>query len=222
MRKTLEPTVEEEYGDEVHPAFGLIGASRVSVSPPGSVLFDSDVKHGHTVIVRIRTAGRRRDNKYDWIHGREELIEVEMSEAQWASLVSSMNSGNGTPCTIRRREDGETTPSIPYAPRLAHSLDETRDAAHEAFDEIKEAMAAYELALLNKAPAAERNEALRTLRARISNAVPNVEYAGQRLVDHTEDVITKARYDVEAFVIAKAKQLGIEPGDVGSYPMLDA
>ena len=62
----------------------------------------------------------------------------------------------------------------------------------------------------SKAPTKERKAALSHLRAEITNAVPNVDFAGKTLIEQTEDVVTKARADVEAYVVAKAHQLGVE------------
>lgn len=53
-RQVVEPTLDER-GDEQHPAWIMVGASRVS-STRGAVLFDSDILHQHYVIVRV--AGR--------------------------------------------------------------------------------------------------------------------------------------------------------------------
>jgi len=76
MRTTQEPTVGER-GEETHPGFGMIGASRVSISPPGTNLFDSDIMHAHTIRIRIHSASRKRDLNHDWIHADKEYIEVE-------------------------------------------------------------------------------------------------------------------------------------------------
>jgi hypothetical protein len=93
-RREVVAQTTDEHGDEQHPAFGMIGASRVSSSPPGATLFDSDIRHQHTVTVRIATATRRRDLNHGWLHRKREFVEVEMSEAQWASFVSSEDDWN--------------------------------------------------------------------------------------------------------------------------------
>src|SRR5437868_8231795 len=129
MREIVEPT-QTERGEQ-HPAFGMIGASRVSHSPPGAVLFDSDVQHQHYVVVRVRTAARRRDLNRDYLYADQQIVEVAMSEAQWASFVSSMNTGDGVPCTLTAR-GLEPVPGMPYAPRLQESMDEVRSAGDEA------------------------------------------------------------------------------------------
>lgn len=218
VRAIQEPTTDQ-YGEEIHPSYGVIGAWNSYISPPGNALFDSDILHQRTVRIRIQPASRKRDLHHDWIHsaGRQ-YIEVELSEAQWASFVSAMNSGDGVPCTVRWL-NGENIPDAPHDPRLAHSLQETKEAADRAFGAIKDAMAAYE-ALDPKAPAAVKREALRTLHYAIENATTNVVFAGKSLVETAENVVQKARADVEAFVVNKARQLGIEASDIGAPLML--
>ena len=185
---------------EENPAFGIIGAYRTSISPPGAALFDSDIRHQHIVVVKIERATRDRDLHRDWVYGGQQLIEIEMSEAQWASFVSSMNT-SGVPCTLRRLQ-GEEIPRVEYSPRLEESMAETRRAADDAFAGVLEALNTYE----------ERPNKgnLRSLRAAIENAGPNVEFAGKMLSEHAENVVTKARADIEAMVTDHATRLGLE------------
>jgi hypothetical protein len=213
QRPITEPTTDE-YGAEVHPAFGMIQASRVSVGGgPGSgaVLFDSDIKHGHTVRVRIHRAIRRRDLSTDWIHPGQELIEVEMSEAQWAGFVSSMNT-SGVPCTLRRTENEVAVPNLDYDPRLAHSMQEVKGAAVKAFGRIREAMQDYEEAVAQKLGAKIIKERQRNLHYAIENSGANMTFAAKQLVEHTENVVQKARSDIEAMVQAEAARLGLTAG----------
>ena len=205
-REIATPTIDE-HEDEVHPAFGMIGASRGSTSRPGATLFDSDIQHAHTVTIRLATGSRKRDLNHDWIHRKEEFVEVEMSEAQWASFVSSMNSGTGVPCTIRRRERDWDIPGLPYEPRLAESMEEVRAAGDKALAEIR---AAFEVAQEKPTKAN-----MRTLQAMIENATPNMEFAARSLSEHAENVVQKSRADLEAMVSAKAQQLGLTAADLG-------
>ncbi len=204
-RETVAPTLDE-HGEEQHPAFALIGASRVSTSRPGSTLFDSDIQHNYTVVVKIATASRGRNLSHDWLHRKKEFVEVEMSEAQWASFVSSMNSGTGVPCTIRRREDDWEVAGVPYEPRLAESLDEVRSAGHRALADIRAAFAVAE-----ERPTKAN---MRHLKAMIDNAPLNMEFSARSLNEHAENVVQRARADLEAMVAAKAHQLGVSPADL--------
>lgn len=203
-REYVEPTLDE-HDHERHPAWTTIGASRIS-NGGGVHLFDSDVLHQHTVRIAVRAATRKRDPHNDRIRGGTELVEVELSEAQWASFVSAMNSGTGVPCTLRYTKEHGYAPDFPHQPRLAQTIAETHRAARDAYEDIQEAFTALESATT----AREKREAMSTLRARINNAVPNVDFAGKQLIEHAEDVVMKAKADVEAFVTMKARQLGID------------
>lgn len=208
-REPLPPTADED-GRETHPAWAMIGAARVQSGSPGAALFDSDIRHQHTVIVRLSTASRRRTLNSDHLMAEKEFIEVEMSEAQWASFVSSMNSG-GVPCTVRRREDDYMVPGVIFESRIQESMKETRGAADQAFQAVREAFEAYD---------EKRNAAnLRTLKYAIANAPANVEFAGKSLNEHAENVVQKARADIEAMVTSRARQLGIEPGELGALEL---
>lgn len=213
MREIQAPGPSPRGRDyDTHPSWLMIGAYRGSISPPGANLFDSDIRHQHTVTIKIETAERKRDLNHDWIHGDKTLMEIEMSEAQWASFVSSMNT-SGVPATLRfdSRADEPIVPGEPYAPRLALSMQETRDAGERVREDIRDAFYAY------KEKKTVGN--LRHLEAMIDNLPANLEYAATTLSKHAENVVTKARADIEAFVVRKAQQLGLEPGDLGESPL---
>lgn len=219
-QRHIEPPTHDKYGNEVHPAFGMISAGRVSIGGgpgSGSVLFQSDIKHGHTVRITISRATRKRDLNHDWVHSGQELIEVELSEAQWASFVSSMNT-SGVPCTLRRTENDVFVPGLEYQPRLAESMGEVKDAAVKAFGGIREAMQAYEKAIEEKAGAKTIKEARRKLHYAIEHSGANMHFAAKSLVEHTENVVQKARADIEAMVFQEAARLGLEPGQA---PLLE-
>lgn len=209
----VEPTTTES-GAERHPAWILVGASRVSAGPPGAVLFDSDIRHQHYVLVRVKRAERRRDLNHDWKHARETIIEFAMSEAQWASFVSSMNTGDGVAATLEwdGTLDDPRVPGTPYAPRLQVSMEEVHAAAAKAQAKVQEAFAAY----------AEKKSAanLRALEIAISHMTPNMDFAAKSLSEHAENVVQRARADIEAFVIQKAQQVGLDPADLGGLPEL--
>jgi hypothetical protein len=227
-REIVEPTKTEGVGgglggvQEEHPAFGMITAHRVS-SSPGAVLFDSEIRHQHYVTIKISTADRRRDLNRDWIHPGKEIIEVGVSEAQWAQFVSSMNT-SGTPCTLQGHFTGPEIPEgiipeMPYEPRLHESIAEVREASEKALAQINDKMAGVEAAFEAGGKKAMR-EAIRSLRSSIDNAPRNMVFAADSLTEHAENVVQKSRADIEAMVLAKAQQLGLDAGDVAGIRAL--
>jgi hypothetical protein len=212
VKREIKPVEKDETGRETHPAFGALQVVRRS-SVPGAVLFDSDIRHGHTVVVTLTTASRRRDLHRDWIHPDHIITEVEMSEAQWASFVSSMGT-SAVPVTIRMtRVDGgiDATPGLEFDPRLAHSMDEVRGAAERTFGAIERAVAAYD-ALDPKATAKERRAAMSRIRDATTHARSNLAFASQSLTEHAEDVVQRSRADIEAMALQAADRLGLPRG----------
>ena len=203
-----EPVIDEKTGYETHPAFGLIGAERWSGGQFS--LFDSEIPHDNTIHISIKAATRKRDLNHDWIHGNNQYIEVELSEAQWASFVSSLNVGDGVPCTITWTKEDGMIPGIVYSPRLALTMQETHDAAEEAYSGIQEAFKELE-ALDSKAGVKERRTVMDKLKYRIKNATSKVDFAGKQLIEQSENVVAKARADIEAIVVAQAQALGMGP-----------
>ena len=186
-----------ESTSDTHPAFGKATLG-ITTANPGAVLFDSEIRHNQYVTLSIHTAERERSLGRDHLFAREKIIEIAMSKAQWADLISSFNNGSGVPVTIKHTRDQGRTPDLDFAPRLAQSQAETREAADRAFAKIKDAFAVVE----DKPTKAN----LRALRSAIENAPANVEYAAKTLTEHVENVVTKARADVEAMVINYATQ----------------
>lgn len=187
--------------EESHPAFAVIGAHRVSGGD--TVLFDSDIKHSHKIVVTVSRATRQRDLHRDWIHGENtSLIEVEMSEAQWASFVSSMNT-TGVPCTLRRTETNANVPGLIYEPRLKESLDEVRGNARKMRDRLDDLLKAVE----EKPTKAN----VKNLRHALDGIEPSMTFAAKSLEEHAENVVQKARNDIEAMVTNRAVALGLDP-----------
>ena len=214
MSREVSQPIINAHGDEEHPAFGLIGAFRISGGD--GVLFDSDIRHQHSIVVRVSTATRKRDLHHDWIHQKREFLEVQMSEAQWASFVSSMNSGSGTPCTIRHREDDYMIDAVPYQPRLAESLREVHEATAKTFGAIADALAAYQKVLDDTGGAAERRKALSWLHTTVDHTSGNLDFAAKSMAETAENVVQRAKADVEAFVTAQAVRLGLDPIELAS------
>lgn len=216
MPRNRERPVENADGYETHPAFGMCRVNRVS-STPGKSLFQSDLQHREYIQLTVSTAERKRDLKHDWVHAKKTVIEVAMSLAQFASMVTSAGT-EGVPVTIGFTA-GSDVPELYPDSRLRRTADEVLNAADEAYGRIRETLAAYEQAVANKAGAVERRELLRTHHAAVANAVPNVNYATTRLAEHAEEVVEKSRADIEAMVMM-AQQRGEQVTGLDSGPLL--
>lgn len=197
MRTVIEPTFNED-GAETHPAFGVVVLNRTSGT--ARALFQSDIQHQHTVSLELHTATRRRDLGRDWTHARESIVRIEMSEAQWASLISSVGQGSGTPVTIRRR-DGVSLPDLPFRTRVATNIDEVHATTKRLLEDVAAATAAVEAAVESKAGIRELRKAVTNLHFAVANAPANAAFAVTALHEAVEQTVQHARADIEMHVM---------------------
>jgi hypothetical protein len=87
-----------------HPAYGSISIHRVQGS---MVLYDSPIPHQHYITITIKHAENYRGLHQNRHHATGHILEVSMSEAQFAQAITSMNTP-GTPCTLTRMWNRET------------------------------------------------------------------------------------------------------------------
>lgn len=208
---------------KTHPTYGMIGASRVTCGGKGIHLFGSRIRHNAFIDVVIRRASHERDLNHDWFHGGEELISVRLSEAQWASFVSSLNVGFGVTCTLEhigREECGEVPPP---EDSIAQAKEEARDEALRATESLRKAVAKLEQIVQNPKKS-ELKELLHELKVAVGNFPSNQAYLYKAFEEHVEKVVTDAKATVEAHLTAVATRAGfaLESGISMGLPQIEA
>ncbi|TDP92338.1 hypothetical protein EDF62_1544 [Leucobacter luti] len=192
---------------DTHPAFGVATVTRGHGT--GTALFQSDLLHNETITLAISEADRTRSLNRDWVHSTHQLVEIEMSLAQWGALISSIGIGSGVPVTVRRKPGEPLTPGIPYEPRIAESLSEVRTSVDHLMEKSRDSLSALEEAIESKAGIRAIRDALRAHRATIDNAPANAEFAVKSVAEAAEKVAAQAKADIESHVLAAAQQTGL-------------
>lgn len=197
----LAPEIEVKKDgstEERHPAFGMIGASRVSCSGHGATLHGSDFGHHHYVIVNIHNSSLRRDLSHDWIHNDgHEYVQVSLSEAQWATFVSSMNVGDGVPCTIERI-NGQRVPDIlPTVNRREQFSGELQQTVVDAIDHLNKASS-----LVNASQAGVKSKELilGELKLAVQELRANVPFVAKSFDEHMDRTTERAKIEVNAYL----------------------
>lgn len=209
MRK-IQPILSEQtdHGtEETHPAFGVAVVTRGHGGEMS--LFQSDLRHNEFITLSIHRAERTRDLNRDWVHPREELVEVRMSMAQWGALVSSVGLGSGVPVTITSTTEDRMVPAIPFAPRIAASLGEVHGSVDKLLTESRASLNVLTEAIEQKKGVAATREALRIHTNKLANAEANAAFAVTSLAEAAENVVGQARTDIEAHILAAQQQTGV-------------
>ena len=84
-----------------HPSYGQLSITRVN-SSHHQTLYGSPIKHDSFISMRLHESEVYRENGVERHHAGTCLVEVNMSEAQFAQLITTLNIGGGTPVTISR------------------------------------------------------------------------------------------------------------------------
>ena len=87
-----------------HESYGTIQFFKGQCST--RTLFGSSIKHNDIILCRISNAELQRYLNKDWIHPISTVLEFEMSQTQFAEMLTNMNS-SGAPITFKLKPIGE-------------------------------------------------------------------------------------------------------------------
>ena len=188
--------------EETHPAYALIAASRVSRSGSGKALFGSDFLHGHYMTIKISPAGVGRGLSYDWYHTTSRLpyIEVALSESQWATLLSTPNMGEGTPCTLTwTAEEG-------YIPAIEPDQNRRQQFNAEVDEHLQDALRAIDEVLdRGKVSKADRDK-LEHARRQLGG---NLTFVAKSFDEHAEKTVDRAKAEFAGWQAMALQRAGL-------------
>jgi len=211
---------DDEFERE-HPSYGLIRISRVSGGSGALRLFGSPLaRHYGTIRLTIGSAKWIHGLHHDRYHGGlQGHVEVEMSAAQFADMITSLNVGAGTPCTIRYLAGAR----IQDPPEHATEAEHIRDNFEGALDKYKAKARAYRKKieeLTNKLSAKARDEVRIALDVIEDQLGANVPFVVKQFQEATTKIATAAKAEVEAFVSHAIRAAGLDAIAEGRMPSL--
>jgi hypothetical protein len=204
------------YGDDhkrhEHPAFGMVAFHRIQGG--SSKLFGSHLEtHSTYIRLVVKRAELHHDTTRDWFFGRKSLVEVDLSPAQFSELLTTMNIGDGVPCTIRRLNN-ELVEPIPE-----DEFKTEQDRIVESFSE--EITEKNKLVRVNKRKIRELLDKKGTFRKKDREEVwtlieevmrhfeVNTTYTLQSFMEATSRVVTEAKAQADHFVTHALTKLGM-------------
>lgn len=216
-RGTLGP-LDEEITQ--HPCFAQISASRMSGT---SVLFGSEFRHHHSIRLTVHASAMHRQLSRDWHHTRGlPLVEVEMSENQWATFVSSLNVGGGVPCTLRYARSGPTE-QVPGLPKPIRPQAQFRKELRAHLDGMEAGVSSIRNKLagvkMTKADRAETDSLVVTMERDVKSSI---EFIFSQFAEHMEEVVERAKSEVNAHALNTQLRLGAAPEDAPVIRITDS
>lgn len=193
-----------------HPAFGQISASRIS----GHVnLYGSEFHHHGFIGIRISHSELNRSLSRDWPFARKEIVEVYLSEAQWATFVSSLNMGSGVQCTINHL-NGQPVPGIPSLPdrkkQFSSEINQKMESVKKDLQAVIEKI--VDLKISEKA----KKELMKDLILVKGRVTGSVDFVANSFSEHMEEQVEKAKCEVNAYITGTLQRAGLEHLQEGS------
>jgi len=196
--------MKEDDDKQTHPSYGLASFSRRTGNP--GRLFGSPLpNHQAYVTLAIRTGHLMKETTsgqeryFGSIRG--DLIEVDLSSAQFAELLTTMNVGLGVPCTIRyvNNKRVEDPPEIPQEVEKVrtHFAEKMKEAAQDFKEQRKSVEALLEKKSLSQADRKQIANALGRVEMMLTSSAP---FYLEMFEESAQKVVLHAKSEIDAFV----------------------
>lgn len=195
---------------ESHPSYGQMELSRTT-SNKGIPLYGTSSKFHETIRLTICHSEYRRNLHRAWHYAQKPIIEVEMSPAQFAEAITSLNNGGGTPVTIRRTEKDWNIPEPPFK--------DERDLFHKEFEEdVQEIFSKADTAIEKATAMLEQKTVTKTALKEIINQLAsikqdlqsNMPFLARSFNEHIDKTVSSGKVELETFIGHKIHSMGLE------------
>ncbi len=204
------------FDDEeiTHESFAMMGFTRVT-SNVGATMHGSDLKHNTFIRMDLRHSSMRRGLNHNWYHGDKMIASVEMSQNQFAELITSMNLGDGIPVTLKHTERDGRMSNPEYTNVVEQHQREFKgktDSIAKEGDELLKKMKTV-FAKSGTIKKAEKEELLKTLAMVVQNIAANLPYVEDCFRESMDKVVTDAKGTIEAYYTHRIIDTGIKALD---------
>lgn len=209
-RKVRQDNCRDEI-EETHESYGLVQFARDYSS--GQRLFGSSVVHQNIFSLHILRGKRCATDSGERFYsdGRVPIVEVVMTPAQFVEMITTMNSGDGIPCTIKSVEGVR----MDYTPDDSGSeLKVMSDLFKERLAKTVKDLAEHDAALgslLDKKTftKADKDQIRGTVHAAFRLLDDSAPFVVKVFGEHVEKMAAKGKLEVEAFIATALHRVGI-------------
>jgi hypothetical protein len=210
-RVFINDNMRDGYTDS-HPAFGQVCVIKGHRQGNCNLYGTSLRKHPATFTISISESKRDHHLSRDWYHSRKELIEIELSAAQFIGMIAEMNMGDGFPCTIRRF-NGKLIPDIPDEDVV--EVDRVCDGFKEQMDktlkELREGESRAVEILGQKSIKVSDKKELQTIVEKASNFLWNhAPFIMDSFAESADKVKEEMKHEVDSFISMVTEKAGIK------------
>jgi hypothetical protein len=208
VKETDNVISREEYE---HPSYCMVGLSRTT-SGRGSESFGSSIKSCSHVVLKVSPAAMIRTQLHGEMYMARGLpiVEVRLTQLQFAELITNMNVGDGVPGTVEYK-DGDRVRYQPPLPTSAREqaarafkevMKDTEKDVQEAWEELEEILAKPSI---NKADREKIRNMARISTRKLKDSMPFVE---ERFHEATRKTVNEAKAEIDGTITGVITKLG--------------
>lgn len=173
-----------------------------------NIMFGSSIEHDVVMKLSINTCEVDRSFSKDRYYPVNNIIEIELTPAQYAEMITNLNHGVGVPCTITRFQGKIIKNDLKLKDEVEVFKKEYKQNIGEIFDDIKN----YINSIDDKKPSAPKK--IKELKERLNGLIYSIEKEGPFLSnifnEYIEKVFVEAQAKIENNISLKLQNLGIE------------
>jgi hypothetical protein len=214
---------KEIYDDEkvfAHESYGMVLFSRLT-GHSGRLFGSSLPDQGSFIRLRVVRADRRHHLGRDWYHGDQKvLMELDLSNVQFAELLTTMNHGSGVPCTLRYAEGRQMEKPPEERLEAQQVRDDFKEKLAQVARNMQESMTKIEEILSKKNVGQGDRKMVHDLLGLIKQDVQsNMPFWLKSFHEATGKIVASAKTEIDAFLTNAVMSAGYKALGEGSAPI---
>lgn len=198
---------------EEHPSYGTLSISKVTKSH-AAPCFGSPILVNSVIHLSLCTAKISRSLHNDNIYANEEIVRVEMTPQQFSDMLTSPNSGSGTPVTITRLL-GKGVEDTPFVSKLEQFQGELKEKIKGINHKTKTLTEEFtELIERSKLAKKEKEYMLKLLDSLNMEVESNLPFLTSQLGEEMDKVVGEAKSAINSYLETQAR--------IRNIPLTDA
>jgi hypothetical protein len=182
-------------------AAALISMRRTTGS---TTLFASPFDHQGFITLQIKACEVQRSSGHTLYFGRKNYIEIAMSYNQFAEAITTMNMGDGVPCTMRYLEERKFADPEPENQKPIFEQ-EGLELLKRSIEKIDKSIADLDLLKMSKKDQMTARAALVSVRQDLESNLP---FYAKSYSEYIDDVTQQGKTEIAAYMETAALQHG--------------
>lgn len=203
-----------------HESYGMIAVSRTH-GRDTVPMFGSSLESNPTrMSIRISRGTRRHSLGRDWYMPHEELIEVYLTPAQYAEMLSNPNSGTGVPCTISHINRVQ----VDDPPRTANEAGEVRSTFEKETAGLREKAKKGRKLIADvlegtKLPQKHKDTILHTYEQAVRFLGDSAPFLVESFQEAVQNTVIEAKLEIDAFMTHAIHNAGVARKQLQKTPV---